>query len=105
MPDVDREPHANAPLLRRGASVSDARLAVILLHGRGASAEDILSLAEQFGLDDVAYVAPQAAGHSWYPYSFVAPIEQNEPGISSALRVLSRIVNDFEQQGISSNRV
>jgi predicted esterase len=85
--------------------VSDARLAVILLHGRGASAEDILSLSEQFGLDDVAYVAPQAAGHSWYPYSFLAPIEQNEPGISSALGVLSRIVSNFEQQGISSNRI
>ena len=85
--------------------MSDARLAVVLLHGRGASAEDILSLADQFGLDDVAYVAPQAAGHSWYPYSFLAQIEQNEPGISSALRLLSRMIDEFEQQGIPSSRI
>ena len=93
------------PALWRGASLSNARLAVILLHGRGASAEDILGLAEEFGLDDAAYVAPQAAGHSWYPYSFLAPIEQNEPGISSALRMLSGLLNDFAQHGISSDRV
>ena len=104
MPDVDRYRHANAPVLSGPTSVSDARIAVILLHGRGASAEDILSLAEQFGLDDVAYVAPQASGNSW-TVLFVAPIEKNERGISSGLRVLSRIVNDFEQQGISSNRI
>jgi predicted esterase len=85
--------------------VSEARLAIILLHGRGASADDVLSLGSQFGVGDVAYVAPQAAGHSWYPYSFLAPIEQNEPGISSAFRVLSRIVDDLEQQGIPSDRI
>jgi predicted esterase len=78
---------------------------VILLHGRGASAEDILSLAGQFGIDDVAYVAPQAAGRSWYPYSFLAPIDQNEPGISSAFGVISRLVQEFAQHDISGERV
>ena len=99
------DPHAALPALRRGRPAGEARLGVILLHGRGASAEDILTLADQFGIDDVAYVAPQAAGHSWYPYSFLAPIEENEPGISSGLRVVSRLVSDFAQYGIASDRV
>jgi predicted esterase len=103
--DIDRDPHATTTTLQRGPSLSDARLAVILLHGRGASAEDILALAEEFGIDDAVYVAPQAAGHSWYPHSFLAPIQKNEPGISSALRLLSGLVNDLAHQGISSERV
>lgn len=99
------DPHAAQPLLRRGPSLSDARLGVILLHGRGASAEDILALAEEFDVEDAAYVAPQAAGHSWYPQSFLVPIERNEPGISSSLRVLSGLLAEFAQHGISSDRV
>jgi len=100
-----RDPHANQPLLRRGPSLSDARLVAILVHGRGGSAEDILSLAEEFNLRDVAYIAPQAAGHTWYPYSFLAPLEQNEPGISSGLRRLSGLVDDLLEQGIPPERV
>ncbi len=105
MTDIDRDPHSTQPALWRGASLSDARLAVVLLHGRGASAQDILALVDQLGVDDAAYVAPEAAGHSWYPYSFLAPIEQNEPGISSAFRMISGLVNDFVRQGISSDRI
>ena len=89
----------------RGASLPNARLGVILLHGRGASAEDILSLAEQLGVDDAAYAAPQAAGHSWYPFSFLAPIEKNEPGISSGLRVISGLMSSFAEHDISANRM
>jgi predicted esterase len=98
-------PHSTSPALRRGRPAAEARIGVILLHGRGASAEDILTLADQFDIDDAAYVAPQAAGHSWYPYSFLAPIDQNEPGISSALRVVSNLVNDFAQHGVASDRI
>jgi len=103
--ESSRDPHANQPLLRRGPSLSDARLVAILVHGRGGSAEDILSLAEQFNLRDVAYIAPQAAGRTWYPYSFLAPLEQNEPGISSGLRRLSGLVDDLSEQGIPPERV
>jgi predicted esterase len=103
--DVNRDPHAGLRPLRRGAPVTAARLGVILLHGRGASAEDILSLADQLDVEDAAFVAPQAAGHSWYPYSFLAPLEQNEPGISSGLRVISGLIDDFAQHGITSDRV
>jgi predicted esterase len=83
----------------------DARLTVILLHGRGASADDILELAEKLRCDDAAYLAPQAAGHSWYPYSFLAPIGQNEPGLSSALGVLSRMIESLQYQGVESERI
>ena len=76
-----------------------------MVHGRGASAEDILLLAQQFDLDDVAYLAPQAANRTWYPYSFLAPMEQNEPGISSGLRRVSRLVEDLATQGLASDRV
>ena len=65
----------------------------ICIHGRGASAEDILGLAPQLGTNDVAYLAPQAAGHTWYPYSFLSPIPQNEPGLTSALGVIARLID------------
>ena len=61
------DPHAGQPVLRYGPSPSHARLSVILLHGRGDSAEGILELARALDLNDVAYLAPQAAGYTWYP--------------------------------------
>ena len=100
-----RDPHANQPTLTAGVPVAAARLAVVMVHGRGASAEDILLLAQQFELDDVAYLAPQASNRTWYPYSFLAPMEQNEPGISSGLRRVSRLIEDLATQGLASDRV
>ena len=100
-----QDPHANQPTLMTGAPVAAARLAVVMVHGRGASAEDILLLAQQFDLDDVAYLAPQAANRTWYPSSFLAPMEQNGPGISSGLRRVSRLVEDLATQGLASDRV
>ena len=78
---------------------------MILLHGRGASAEDILGLALELGLEDVAYLAPQANGNTWYPYSFLAPIAQNEPGISSAFGVLSRLIDALHDQSLDAERI
>ena len=83
----------------------DARLAMILVHGRGASAEDILGLASELGRDDVAYLAPQAAGNTWYPYSFLSPLEKNEPGLTSALGVLGQLVSTLGDQGLPAERV
>jgi predicted esterase len=88
-----------------GPKPRDARLAMILVHGRGASAEDILGLARELGRDDVAYLAPQAAGNTWYPYSFLAPIEKNEPGLTSALGVLGQLVSTLADQGLPAERV
>jgi predicted esterase len=99
------EPHAGQPVLRSGPSPKDARLVAIMLHGRGASAEDILGLAHQFSATDIAYLAPQAAGSGWYPYSFLAPIAQNEPWLGSALRVVADLADDLAQQGIPAERL
>ena len=99
------DPHAGQPILLGGAAIADARLAAILIHGRGASAEDILGLSQELSAADVAYLAPQAAGNTWYPYSFLAPMAQNEPGLSSALGVIAAILASLEAQGISANRV
>jgi predicted esterase len=78
---------------------------VILLHGRGDSADGILGLAREIDMPDVAYVAPQAARHTWYPYSFLAPFERNEPALGSALRVLSEQVAILGEQGFGPERV
>lgn len=97
-------PHAGGRVLRSGPSAADARLVAILLHGRGGSADDILTLADQFDTDDVAYVAPQAAGSTWYPFSFLAPLPQNEPWLGSALHAVADLVDDFGGQGIPPER-
>ena len=99
------DPHVGQPVLTSGPEPVDARLTIILVHGRGASADDILGLAQELRHEDLAYLAPQAAGRTWYPYSFLAPIDQNEPGISSGLGVLSRIVTSLHDQGIHSRRI
>jgi phospholipase/carboxylesterase len=86
------DPHRNQPVLQRGRALDSAAAAVILVHGRGASADDILGLADEFDLPELAYLAPEAAGHTWYPSSFLAPIEQNQPWLNSALRLLGAAV-------------
>ena len=88
-----------------GLSPAAARLTMILVHGRGASAADILGVAGEIGADDVAYVAPDAPGRTWYPYSFLVPLEQNEPQLSSALDTLHRIVADLGRQGVTTDRI
>jgi len=100
-----QDPHAGQPVLRAGSPVADARLVAIMIHGRGASAENILQLAREFHASDIAYLAPQAAGSTWYPYSFLSPIEQNEPGISSGLRVIERLIDDVTRQGSQPERI
>ena len=99
------DPHRGQPVGRGGVPIAEARLVAILLHGRGASPDDILGLSREFSASDVAYLAPQASGHTWYPYSFLAPIPQNEPGISSGLRVIANLVDGLDAQGVSSDRV
>lgn len=99
------DPHATQPVLRHGPRPADARLTVILVHGRGDSAAGILGLTQEFNADDVAWLAPQAAGHTWYPYSFLSPIPRNEPFISSALGVLRRLVEQLASDSVTSDRV
>ncbi len=95
----------SSDVIRAGAPLGAARAAMILVHGRGASAEGMLGLADAFDAQDVAYVAPQARSGSWYPNSFMAPISQNEPHLGNALKTLSGVVEDLERQGMPSERI
>jgi phospholipase/carboxylesterase len=88
-----------------GKALNEAKKALIMVHGRGAFAEDILSLAGYFNLTDFALMAPQATSNSWYPYSFLMPPDQNEPWLSSALDVLSDVVKDINDAGIASEQI
>jgi predicted esterase len=92
-------------LAAAGAPLKDARAAVVMLHGRGGSAEDLLSLAGEFRQADLAYLAPQAPGHTWYPLSFLAPLEQNEPYLSRSLAAVDAVVRDLAGRGVASDRL
>jgi phospholipase/carboxylesterase len=86
------DPHAKTPISHAGHDLEGARCAVIFLHGRGGSAETILGLADSFHRGQVAFLAPQAANNTWYPYSFLAPIEQNEPWLTSAIAKVESVI-------------
>ena len=88
-----------------GKKLTEAKKVLIMIHGRGGSAEDILSLASHLQVSDFALLAPQAANNSWYPYSFIVPISQNEPWLSSALSLLKEMVNDVIAQGILQENI
>ena len=94
-----------AQILASGAPLARARAAAILVHGRGASAADILSLGEEFGFDDIAYLAPQAENGAWYPYSFLAPLAQNEPHLTDALGVIGAALAQLAREGFPPARV
>lgn len=83
-------------MVAAGATLDEAKAVMIMVHGRGATAEGILQLSSEFYHPDVAYLAPQARGNTWYPYSFLAPMEQNEPGISSGLQALADVVEQTQ---------
>ena len=100
-PDV----HAGQPLRHAGRPLAEAGAAMILVHGRGATAGSILELADYLPHPQMAYLAPQAAGQTWYPYSFLAPIAQNEPYLSSALARLEALLADVTAAGIPPERI
>lgn len=98
-------PHQGQPVAEAGAPLHRAKAAMILLHGRGASAQSILGMAEEFAQPEVAYLAPQAAGYTWYPQSFLAPLEANEPGLSSGLAAVRDVLRRIEQEGLALEKV
>src|SRR5260370_18669885 len=87
-----------------GEPLGQARVAMVMVDGRGATAEDILELAVELNRTGFAYLAPQAANNSWYPQSFLAPIASNEPWLSSALDRLSTVLQRVEEGGIPRER-
>lgn len=99
-----QDPHAGQPVLAGGAPLATARAALLLIHGRGASAREILSLTNEFSQRGIAYLAPQAAGSTWYPNRFVAPVESNEPWLTSALACVARLLAEVLASGIPLER-
>jgi predicted esterase len=97
-------PHHGQPLIKAGEPLDTAQVAMIMVHGRGAAAADILSLTEFFDVTGFAYLAPQAAGYTWYPYGIMSPLEQNELYLSSALEVLAAALDHVAKAGIPAEK-
>ena len=98
-------PHTGDDTLYKGLAPDKASRAMIMVHGRGASAESIAALADEIQADDFMYVIPRAAGNTWYPYRFIEPRQTNEPGISSGLTLIEIIVKSLNDNGINSDKI
>jgi len=93
------------PVIHFGAKIEEAAAAMIMVHGRGATAQDILYLAQELHAPRVAFLAPQAANNTWYPNRFIAPVATNEPWLSSALRVIDDLIASLVAVGIAHERI
>lgn len=94
------DPHGDQPIVTTGTDLEDADAAVVLAHGRGATARSVLSFSTHLPTEGIAYLGPQAARNTWYPQAFTAPEEQNEPWLSSALAKLDEAVETVTDAGI-----
>lgn len=101
----ETHPHGGQRVISTGQELDKAKAAMILLHGRGDSAEGIMQLAQYFPNEDFAYIAPNAATQQWYPNRFVAPLASNEPWLSSALRLVGEVVEHVVQAGIPREKI
>ena len=99
------DPHRGQPVLHAGAPLAEAGAAAILIHGRGAGAEDILGLAAYLDRPGVAFMAPEAAGRTWYPHPFMSPLAVNEPWLTSALLWVGRLVDEVAAAGIGAEKL
>jgi len=99
------EPHAGQPLASAGAPLGHGRAVVIMVHGRNAGPENILSLVPRLDRTDVTYLAPAASGRTWYPFSFLAETQTNQPGLASGLAVLDELVGRVVAQGVPTERI
>src|SRR3982751_6333931 len=97
--------HETLPIIQAGTPIEQATGVLILLHGRGGSAEDMIGLGRALTIDRLALLAPQAPGHTWYPYSFLAPRQQNEPYLSSALKQVEAALAKATSAGLAISRV
>jgi predicted esterase len=98
-------PHEGHRILEAGAPLGSGGAVAIMVHGRGAGPENILDLARAWDRPDLTYLAPAAANHTWYPYSFMADISTNEPGVSSGIAVLGSLVARAESAGVPRSRI
>ncbi len=99
------EPHGGQPILTAGTPLGESRGVMIMVHGRGAGPQNILDLVPALGHPEFCYLAPAAANHTWYPYSFMAETATNEPGLSSGLSVLDDLVGDLVAKGVHKKHV
>lgn len=102
---ASQDPHGGQRVETRGPALADADAAVVLAHGRGARAQGMLGLADDLDVEGVAYLAPQAARGTWYPDRFVAPIENNEPWLSSAKALFGDVVQRAVDAGVPHERI
>ncbi|MGB9963637.1 alpha/beta hydrolase [Halobacterium hubeiense] len=98
-------PHADRPVVTAGAPASVAEAVVVLLHGRGATAQGVVNLAEPLYRHGVTFVAPDAARSRWFPHSAFGPVERNEPHVSSALAAVDRVLADVREWGVPTEDV
>ena len=98
-------PHEKSPVYAAGTKLEEAKSAMILVHGRGASAQDILSLSSPLNFPEMAYFAPQAEGSIWYPNRLIAPVESNEPYLSAAIAKIDGLVKHIEASGIPVEKI
>src|SRR5262245_46132660 len=103
--DTIQDPHRGGPVLAAGERLAEAHAAAVMIHGRGATARDILMLAGELALPGIAYLAPQAAGGTWYPNRFLVPTAQNEPWLSSALAKVGSVVGHAVEAGIAHDHI
>ena len=99
------EPHKGEHVAAAGEDIKNAQAAMIILHGRGATAESILTLSNEFPVEGFFYAAPQANQMTWYPYRFLTPIKDNEPGITSGLQMIDFIVNNLLDNGLKYEQI
>lgn len=104
LPESAKDPHRGQPIYYAGEALERARVVVLMIHGRGARAEDILTLAPPLEMPGVAFLAPQAAGNAWYPNRFMAPLESNEPWLSSALAFVDRALASIAGAEVPAER-
>ena len=97
--------HKGQPVLASGTPLEQAKAALIMIHGRGATAQSILALSRELTHPAFAYLAPQAQGNQWYPYRFIEPIETNQPYLDSALQAVDDLVKHINQAGITSDKI
>ena len=98
-------PHAGLPVATRGRPIAESRGVAVMMHGRGRDADDVLGLADRIDVEGFSYLAPAAHESSWYPHSFLEPVEGNEPRLSYALELYDEVVSGLLEQGIPKRRI
>jgi phospholipase/carboxylesterase len=98
-------PHLGQPVLRSGAPLESCRAAALLFHGRGRTPDEMIGLAARMAVPGVAYLVPTADGNTWYPYSFLEPLERNQPALAHALAAYAALVADLLGRGVERRRL